>query len=74
MFATSQYWRTVALRNPALWTTIHFRMFPHLARARYYVVRSTKFPLNIIIDTCAEKDYRIGVSQVLEGCLEARKP
>ena len=49
-------------------------MFPHLARARYYVVRSTKFPLNIIIDTCAEKDYRIGVSQVLEGCLEARKP
>ncbi|KAH9949868.1 hypothetical protein B0H21DRAFT_777104 [Amylocystis lapponica] len=55
-----QYWRDVALRTPNLWTTIHLRTFPHIDRARHYLARSTRHPLNVIVDTCTEDDYQPG--------------
>ncbi|KAL6300211.1 hypothetical protein BKA93DRAFT_695336, partial [Sparassis latifolia] len=52
-----QHWRDVALRTPTLWTLVHFRTTPHLARARAYLSRSGSQPLQIYVDTCAKDEY-----------------
>ncbi|KAI0916749.1 hypothetical protein AcW1_007885 [Taiwanofungus camphoratus] len=56
------HWRDVALRTPSLWTHIHFRAVPHIARARLYLARSTRHPLHIFIDSASEADHVPGSS------------
>ncbi|OCH88457.1 hypothetical protein OBBRIDRAFT_734375 [Obba rivulosa] len=56
------HWRAVALHTSYLWTTIHFRIVPHLARARTYLTRNTKQLVDIFVDTCAQDDHVPGVT------------
>ncbi|KAI0693233.1 hypothetical protein BC835DRAFT_1090548 [Cytidiella melzeri] len=57
-----QHWRNVALRTHHLWSTIHFRLVPHLERAQHYLSRSQKHLINITVDTCAADEHIPGVT------------
>ncbi|KAI0338888.1 hypothetical protein BDW22DRAFT_1362190 [Trametopsis cervina] len=52
-----QHWRNVALRTHDLWTTIHFRLVPHLDRAKHYLTRSQHRLIDILVDTCAAEEH-----------------
>ena len=52
-----QHWRQVALRTPHLWTTIHLRTVPHIDRAKQYLRRSGRLPLDILVDTCDIEEH-----------------
>ncbi|EMD30574.1 hypothetical protein CERSUDRAFT_127782, partial [Gelatoporia subvermispora B] len=56
------HWRAVAVHTSCLWTTIHFSAVPHLERARAYLARSTKQPIDIFVDSCAEADHLAGTT------------
>lgn len=57
-----RHWRNIALNTPALWTTIHFRLVPHMNRAQFYLKRSQRHLINILVDTCALEEHVSGVT------------
>lgn len=57
-----RHWRSVALSTHTLWTTIHFRLLPHMNRAPYYLERSHRQLINILVDTCAVEEHVPGVT------------
>ncbi|KAI0795274.1 hypothetical protein BC629DRAFT_1506561 [Irpex lacteus] len=52
-----QHWKNVALRTHQLWTTIHFRLKPHIERAEVYLTRSQRHLIDILVDTCAADEH-----------------
>ncbi|KXN88106.1 hypothetical protein AN958_07565 [Leucoagaricus sp. SymC.cos] len=59
------HWRQLALRTPALWTTLFFREHSHILRAVAYLARCSRSQsrrLDILVDTVAPKDHIPGVT------------
>ncbi|KAF5361079.1 hypothetical protein D9756_004871 [Leucocoprinus leucothites] len=59
------HWRHVALRSPALWTTLYFREQSHIPRATAFLGRCARSPsrrLDILVDTVASQDHVPGVT------------